>query len=196
MLHRRCSVVVLLLVASCWLPPVDAPVVDAFRPPPCRWCPGNRGLEYGTDPGTLVRAVASGTVTFAGRVAGAGYVTVAVDGPGGESLLVTYGGVTTSLRAGSVVLAGSVVGRTDGRLHLGVRRGGAYVDPAPLVGRPRGPIRLVPTDASPARPVAPADSICWPDRPIRTTHTTRTSTLRSPRSARGASGVRTEPQRG
>ena len=31
-------------------PPVDAPVVDPFRPPAERWSAGNRGVEYATDP--------------------------------------------------------------------------------------------------------------------------------------------------
>ena len=37
---------------SCLLaPPVAAPVVDPFREPPCAWCPGNRGIEYGPPAG-------------------------------------------------------------------------------------------------------------------------------------------------
>ena len=35
----------------CWWPPVSAPVIDPYREPACRWCPGNRGLEYGTRAG-------------------------------------------------------------------------------------------------------------------------------------------------
>ena len=40
-----------------YVPPVDAPVVDPFRPPAGPYGAGNRGLEYGTRPGTEVRAV-------------------------------------------------------------------------------------------------------------------------------------------
>jgi murein DD-endopeptidase MepM/ murein hydrolase activator NlpD len=171
----------LLVVASCWLGPVDAPVADPFRPPPCRWCPGNRGLEYATDAGVGVRSVASGRVVFAGRVAGTGYVTVEVADPDGDGVVrVTYGGVTTTLGAGDPVLAGTRIATTEGRLHLGVRREGVYVDPAPLIGRLQWPVRLVPVDASPARPAAPTGSICWPDRPVRLTDTTRSPRLRSP----------------
>ena len=32
-------------------PPVVAPIVDPFRPPPQPWLPGNRGLEYGPTTG-------------------------------------------------------------------------------------------------------------------------------------------------
>ena len=57
-------------------PPVDAPVTDPFRPPLTPYGPGNRGIEYATVPGTLVRAAADGLVVFAGPVAGALHVTV------------------------------------------------------------------------------------------------------------------------
>ena len=50
----------LALAPSCLLPPVDAPIVDPFRPPPCAWCPGNRGIEYDVPAGTPVRAAAAG----------------------------------------------------------------------------------------------------------------------------------------
>src|SRR5262245_2865597 len=62
--------------SPCLNAPVRAPVIDPFRTPGCRWCAGNRGIEYGTTPGTLVRASAAGTVTFAGVVAGTRYVVV------------------------------------------------------------------------------------------------------------------------
>ena len=87
---------------ACWLPPVDAPVVDPFRPPPCAWCPGNRGLEYGTPAGTVVRAVAAGEVTFSGTVAGMRYVVVRH----ADGRRATYGGLASSpLHAGDVVAA-------------------------------------------------------------------------------------------
>jgi len=59
-----------------YVPPVDAEVVDGFRPPASLYGAGNRGLEYGTEPGTEVRAVAAGRVVFAGSVAGTRAVTV------------------------------------------------------------------------------------------------------------------------
>ncbi len=133
----------------CWHPPVSGPVVDPFREPPCRWCAGNRGLEYRVAAGSVVRAVAAGTVTFAGSVAGIGYVVVGH--PDGRR--VTYGRlVQESVRRGDTVVAGSRIGRASERFHLGVRIDGRYVDPAPLVGRVEGRPRLVPTDGTPARP--------------------------------------------
>jgi murein DD-endopeptidase MepM/ murein hydrolase activator NlpD len=140
----------LLLAGACWAPPVDAAVIDPFREPACVWCPGNRGLEYGTAPGVQVRAVASGEVSFAGRVAGVGYVVVRhVDG-----LRATYGGIRSQLRTGMPVVAAMVVGITEGTLHFGLRRGGDYLDPAPFLGEAIGRARLVPLDGAAPRPVS------------------------------------------
>ncbi len=65
---RRLALVLATLVALCaapsparagapaavtYRPPVDAPVVDPFRPADPNWTSGNRGLEYATTPGTL-----------------------------------------------------------------------------------------------------------------------------------------------
>src|SRR5690348_15131411 len=59
-----------------YVPPVDAPVVDPFRPPITPYGPGNRGLDYGTQPGDPVRASAEGEVIFAGQVGGTLHVTI------------------------------------------------------------------------------------------------------------------------
>ncbi len=143
--------------ADCWLPPVDAPVVDPFRPPPCTWCAGNRGLEYGTPGGTAVRAVAAGEVTFSGTVAGERYVVVRH----ADGRRATYGGLASSpLRTGDVVAARSVVGVTDGHLHFGLRDGDVYLDPAPYLGRLVGRPRLVPDDGTVARPAPPPRLRC------------------------------------
>ena len=39
------------LTNSCWVTPVDRPVSEPFRPPECRWCRGNCGIEFATQPG-------------------------------------------------------------------------------------------------------------------------------------------------
>jgi murein DD-endopeptidase MepM/ murein hydrolase activator NlpD len=146
-----------LLVASCWLAPVDAPVIDPFRAPACVWCPGNRGLEYGTAPGTTVRAVASGVVTYTGVVAGVGYVVVRH----ADGLRATYGGVSTDrFIVGQRVVARMVIGTTVATLHFGLRRGGDYLDPAPRIARLVHRARLVPVDGSAPRPLAPPVPRC------------------------------------
>jgi murein DD-endopeptidase MepM/ murein hydrolase activator NlpD len=143
--------------SGCLLPPVAAPVLDEFRQPACEWCPGNRGLQYGGGAGMAVRAAAAGTVTFSGVVAGTRYVVVehAVGG-----LRATYGGlVSTGLRVGDVVAAGSIVGETDAPgLYFGLRRGDSYIDAAPLLGRLVERPRLVPTDGT-ARRAAPPPAL-------------------------------------
>lgn len=126
-------------------PPVDAPVIDPFRPPPQPWLPGNRGLEYATAPGTVVRAIGPGVVSFAGPVAGSLHVTVTHP----DGLRSSYS-FLAAVRAtvGTTVAAGDVVGLAADRLHLGVRRGDRYLDPASLWGRrvSGGRVVLVPLD--------------------------------------------------
>jgi murein DD-endopeptidase MepM/ murein hydrolase activator NlpD len=135
--------------ARCWQSPVAAPVVDPYREPACRWCPGNRGIEYGTRPGAVVRAVAAGRVEFAGAVAGRRYVVVRhVDG-----WRATYGGLSAILvERGDVVLSRSIVGRAGDTVHFGLRDGDGYRDPGPFLGRLVYRPRLVPTDGSPGAP--------------------------------------------
>jgi hypothetical protein len=144
--------------APCLLPPVPAAVVDGFRSPWCLWCGGNRGLEYATAPGTPVHSGAAGTVLFASTVAGTRYVVVGHL----SGLRTTYGRLATvSVVQGVRVRAGAVLGTSGSRLFFGVRgpRGrSGYLDPARYLLRPVGRPRLVPTDGSPGRQVAPG----WP----------------------------------
>ncbi len=136
-------------------PPVDAPVTDAFRPPPQPWLPGNRGIEYATAPGTPVRAAGRGVVTFAGPVAGTLHVTVTHP----DGVRTSYSFLATvTVRAGSAVTEGVVVGTSGARLHVGARRGETYIDPASLWGDDGPPwVRLAPLDGSGGRRRGPAD---------------------------------------
>jgi murein DD-endopeptidase MepM/ murein hydrolase activator NlpD len=147
----------LVLALPCWVPPLEAPVTDPFRMPACVWCPGNRGIEYGPTPGQRVRAVAAGTVTFAGTVAGTRYVVVEhVDG-----LRATYGRLAdAAVHRGDRVAAGQVVGTTTDRFYFGLRDGEVPVDPTPRLGRPVYPTRLVPTDGSASPSVGPPRLVC------------------------------------
>lgn len=127
-------------------PPVDAPVVDPFRPPDHPFGPGNRGLEYNTSPGTEVRATADGVVVFAGLVAGTRHVTIRH----GDDLRTTYSWLDRiDVVVGQRVGQGQVLGTTVGRLHLGARIGDAYLDPASLFGRTASAVHLVPFDRPP-----------------------------------------------
>lgn len=123
-------------------PPVDAPVSDPFRAPENPYGPGNRGIEYATSPGEVVRATAAGTVVFAGPVAGELYVTV--DHGGG--LLSSYSYLSRfAVTKGAEVAQGDVIGFAGERyLHFSVRIEGEYVDPASFVGVRRVTVRLIP----------------------------------------------------
>ncbi len=122
-------------------PPVDAPVADPFRPPENPYGPGNRGIEYDTEPGDVVRAAAAGTVSFAGAVAGSLHVTV--DHGGG--LISSYSYLERiSVRVGAAVDQGRVIGVAGERLHFSVRLNSDYVDPDGFIGVRRVKVRLVP----------------------------------------------------
>lgn len=152
-----------LRAAPCWLPPVAAPVIDPYRAPGCPWCPGNRGITYGTAVGQDVTSVAAGRVTFAGPVAGTVYLVVEVAG----GWRITYGNLAgVGLAAGDAVVAGMVVGSAAGPLHFGLRAApppgtapgdAAYLDPTPYLGRWRYRPRLIPLGVE--APPAPAPTL-------------------------------------
>ncbi len=133
--------------------PVPGPVIDPYRPPSTPYGPGNRGIDYATTPGEPVGAVAEGEVTFAGAVGGGLHVVV-----------LHADGVRTSLsflavvlvRRGQRVAAGQAVGRAGATLHLGARRGEAYLDPTSLLAGPSGG-RAVLVPDGPGRPLGAAD---------------------------------------
>ena len=121
-------------------PPVDAPVLDPFRPPEDGYGPGNRGLEYDTPAGVRVDAAGPGVVVFAGPVAGRSWVTV----DHGDGLRTSYGPVTAiAVSVGDVVSRGTRLAVTTGPLHFSARVDGVYVDPAELIGRREIRVRLV-----------------------------------------------------
>jgi murein DD-endopeptidase MepM/ murein hydrolase activator NlpD len=130
--------------ALVYAPPVEAPVVDAFRLPDGPYGAGNRGLEYATDVGATVRAVADGTVAFAGPVAGR--LVVSVEHPDGNRSSLT-GLATIATARGAEVRRGDVLGTAGERLHLGVRRDQTYLDPAALFATSDvARVHLVPAD--------------------------------------------------
>lgn len=122
-------------------PPVDAPVVDPFRPPPQPWAAGNRGVDYATAAGDPVGAAAAGEVVFAASVGGSRHVVVLH----ADGVRTSYSFLdTVTVRRGDVVAAGQVVGTARALLHFGARIGDAYVDPALLFGDGSERVHLVP----------------------------------------------------
>ena len=143
--------------APCWFPPVVGVITDPYREPPCRWCAGNRGIDYRVGGDVGVRAAASGRVVFVGTVVDVRYVVIQIAGGWRH----TYGQLTTtSLVLGDVVLANGVVGRASDAVFFGLRIGDDYADPAPFIGTLRGRARLVPLDGTPARPAPMARPRC------------------------------------
>lgn len=136
--------------APTWTAPVDPAVVVApFDPPERRWLPGHRGVDLAAGAGQEVRAAGSGTVTWAGPLAGRGVVVVAHEG----GLRTTYEPVDAVVVEGEHVEAGEVIGTVgDGDvhcgqdprcLHWGLRRGEDYLDPWRLL-HPGRPVLLPP----------------------------------------------------
>jgi murein DD-endopeptidase MepM/ murein hydrolase activator NlpD len=125
--------------------------------PACRYCAGNRGIEYGPVPGSTVVAAAAGTVDFAGSVAGTRWLVVRH--PDGRR--ASYGHLASlTVGAGDRVRVGQRLGTTTDRFYLGLRDGEEPIDPTPLLGRLRHRARLVPADGSPARPAGPPRLVC------------------------------------
>lgn len=123
-----------------WVAPVDAPVTDPFRAPSGPYGPGNRGIEYGTQPGQDVFAIGGGVVAFAGPVAGRPVVVVD-HGAGLRSSYVNL--VERTVSRGQQVTRGQRIARADVGFHLGVRQDGQYIDPAPMLGQLCEIVRLV-----------------------------------------------------
>ncbi|MFJ7074468.1 M23 family metallopeptidase [Streptomyces sp. NPDC098781] len=142
-------------VARAWPVGVRPPVLRGWEPPATTYGRGHRGVDLAAPAGTPVRAVAAGRVSFAGRVAGKGVVSVELTGTGDPPLRTTYEPVRAELKKGDEVEAGEVVGTVEASgshctgtcVHWGVRRGETYLDPLSLMPPwllYRGPSRLLP----------------------------------------------------
>lgn len=86
--------------------PVPGDVLVAADIPEQNWLPGHRGTDLDAAPGSPVRASETGTVRFAGVVAGT--PTVSVDH--GDGLRTTYEPVLAQVRAGDAVTRGTSLG--------------------------------------------------------------------------------------
>ncbi|XUL91393.1 murein hydrolase activator EnvC family protein [Streptomyces galilaeus] len=128
-------------------------VLRGWEPPATLYARGHRGVDLATPAGAPVRAVAAGRVSFAGRVAGRGVVSVELTG---TDLRTTYEPVTATVKKGDEVEAGGVVGTVELTgshcgatpcVHWGLLRGEVYLDPLGLLPPwllNRGPSRLLP----------------------------------------------------
>jgi murein DD-endopeptidase MepM/ murein hydrolase activator NlpD len=126
------------------------PVIQRrFDPPTSAWGAGHRGVDLAAKPGEAVLAAASGTVVFAGSVAGKPVISI-----DHGSVRTTFEPVISTLRVGDHVAIGQVIGvlgtggthdhhHCHGCLHWGLREGKSYLDPLLLLGGRGGELRLV-----------------------------------------------------
>ncbi|MGW7423768.1 murein hydrolase activator EnvC family protein [Streptomyces sp. NPDC054813] len=140
-------------IGRAWPVGVRPPVLRGWEPPATVYGPGHRGVDLGAAPGAEVRAVAAGRVSFAGRVAGRGVVSVRL---AGTDLRTTYEPVTARVEKGEEVAPGQVVGTVEpvgahcgarACVHWGLLRGDVYVNPLLLLPPwllNGGPSRLLP----------------------------------------------------
>ncbi|MDQ1025797.1 murein DD-endopeptidase MepM/ murein hydrolase activator NlpD [Streptomyces umbrinus] len=142
-------------VGRAWPVGLRPSVIRGWEPPATTYGRGHRGVDLAANPGTPVRAVAPGRVSFAGRVAGRGVVSVELNGTGDPPLRTTYEPVRATAKKGAVVAAGEVIGVLEPTgshcpascLHWGLRRADTYLDPLSLLPPwllGRGPSRLLP----------------------------------------------------
>lgn len=150
-----CCLAVLLLpsVASATEPRGQWPlrprpeVVRSFDAPTVAWGSGHRGVDLQGAVGQAVRSALPGRVSFVGRIAGVGVVTV-----DHGATRTTYQPVSAEVTVGARVAAGAVLGRLEwfgthclpaACLHWALIDGDRYLDPLSMVGGPR-PVRLLP----------------------------------------------------
>ncbi|WP_329527505.1 M23 family metallopeptidase [Streptomyces sp. NBC_01462] len=150
-------------VARLWPVGTRPSVLRAWQPPATPYGRGHRGVDLAAAPGSPVRSVAPGRVSFAGRVAGRGAVAVELAGTGDPPLRTTFTPVRATVRKGDEVAAGEVLGtlEADGShcptscLHWGLLRDRTYLDPLSLLPSwllHRAPSRLLPVPTARRQP--------------------------------------------
>ena len=125
--------------AGPWVTPlVPLHLASRFDPPARDWLPGHRGVDLVSEPGDIVRAAGPGVVTFARDLAGRGVVSL-----DHGSLRTTYEPIDARVAVGQHVAAGAPIGTSGtgtghcgtGRcVHVGLIRGGQYLNPLLLFG--------------------------------------------------------------
>lgn len=124
-----------------WPVGVRPAVVRGWEPPATEYGRGHRGVDLAATPGSVVRAAAAGRVSFAGRVAGRGVISVELTGTGDPPLRTTYEPVRATVKKGAQVAAGGTLGVLEpprahcpgSCLHWGLLRAEAYLDPLALM---------------------------------------------------------------
>lgn len=136
--------------------PIIGFVLRGFDPPATDYGAGHRGVDIAARSGDTVVAAASGTVTFAGPVAGRGVVTISTT----DGYLITVEPVQATVSPGTAVAAGDGIGTLstgthcpESCAHVSVRRAASaasaddadanspsYVDPFAVLGELPRPV--------------------------------------------------------
>jgi len=118
-------------------PIVGSRVILHTFEPHSAYGPGHRGLDVAASPGGTIRAMADGTVTFAGLVAGRSVISISHERLGITSSMEP---VTAVVPVGHRVSRGQVIGLLNegdhcpvSCLHVGMRRGERYLNPLALL---------------------------------------------------------------
>jgi murein DD-endopeptidase MepM/ murein hydrolase activator NlpD len=97
------------------------------------------GIDYAAPTGTPVWAAADGTITFRAPAGGAGNLVI-VRHDGGIETVYMHLSKFGNIKVGQKVKAKTVIGyvgttglSTGPHLHFGVKKNGAYIDPAKVV---------------------------------------------------------------
>jgi murein DD-endopeptidase MepM/ murein hydrolase activator NlpD len=118
--------------------PVVGPVIRGFEAPSSPYTAGHRGVDIASPFGSPVLAAASGVVSFAGKVAGALFVSI--DHPDG--IRTTYSWLSSiSVKKGQTVRRNAIIaasgtghpGSSETHLHFGAKLNGDYLDPLLLL---------------------------------------------------------------
>lgn len=129
--------------------PLDAIVVDPFRPPSHIGGAGNRGIEYGNRGGEVVSAAADGRVAFVGAIGDTNYLSI----DHADGLRTTYSHLGEMWVATSqAVVSGDAIALAERGLHFGVKIRDHYLDPQVLLDAsdsslvPSNPVLIPPPD--------------------------------------------------
>ncbi|MGO3085194.1 M23 family metallopeptidase [Ancrocorticia populi] len=127
-----------------WPSGSEVPVIRKFNNPSERWLPGHRGVDLGMSEAADIKAAASGTVVYAGRLSDRNVVSIEHQ----NGLRTTYEPVIPTVKKGESVARGQVIGQLDSGhlagswvLHWGAKYSGdRYINPLSLLDY--SPIRL------------------------------------------------------
>jgi hypothetical protein len=174
-------------------------VVRGFELPAKPWLPGHRGIDLLGAPGQPVLAATSGTITYAGQLAGRGVVVVS-----NGARRTTYEPVVPAVTVGTAIQPGTVIAHLSAAgshcspracLHWGLLQGKQYLNPLTLV--PDRPVRLLPLTAEPtsrnpfsaAAPSPQTDARAGSDPPQPEVRSELSGSAPSPRGERTAAAV-------